>query len=98
MTFESMLTTNGALLTPEVVEQLMPYGLRGAKVTLDGDRAAHDAKRQFKNGAGSFDRIIANIRAIGGRIPIQVGGNFDEENVGHIPALLDYLVDKKEAS
>ena len=34
--------TNGLLLTPEVVDRLIPYGLRGVKITLDGDRDTHN--------------------------------------------------------
>jgi sulfatase maturation enzyme AslB (radical SAM superfamily) len=34
--------TNGLLLTPDVVDQLLPYGLRGVKITLDGDRDTHN--------------------------------------------------------
>ena len=32
--------TNGLLLSPEVVGRLVPFGLNGVKVTLDGDREA----------------------------------------------------------
>ena len=32
------IITNGMLLTPEVVDRLLPFGLRGVKITLDGDK------------------------------------------------------------
>ena len=39
------IITNGLLLTPEVVDRLMPFGLNGVKITLDGDRDTHNRMR-----------------------------------------------------
>jgi uncharacterized protein len=85
------IVTNGLLLTPEVVDRLLPYGLGGAKVTLDGDQAAHDRKRPLRGGQGTFDKIIANVRAVAGKVAISIGGNFDADNAASYPALLDFL-------
>jgi uncharacterized protein len=85
------LITNGLLLTPEVVDRLVPYGLNGVKVTLDGDRAAHDRLRPLRGGQGTFDRIVENIRRVADRCKVSIGGNFDESNVDSYPALLDFL-------
>jgi uncharacterized protein len=83
--------TNGLLLTPEVVDRMLPFGLNGIKVTLDGDRATHNRMRPLRGGQGTFDRIIANIRAVAGRCKISIGGNFDESSVESYPALLEFL-------
>ncbi len=97
--FSFGITTNGSLLTTRVVDQLIPLGLRHAKITIDGTREFHNKKRPFANGKGSFDVIIKNILSVADKIDITVGGNFDEENVNSIPELLDYLkelgLDKK---
>lgn len=85
------LITNGLLLTPEVVDRLKPYGLTGVKVTLDGDRDTHDRMRPLRGGQGTFDRIVANLRRVAGRVPISIGGNFDVETADRYPALLDFL-------
>lgn len=85
------LITNGLLLTPEVVDRLRPFGLRGVKVTLDGDRDAHDRQRPLKGGQGTFDRIMANLRAIGGRCRIAIGGNVDATALADCERLLDRL-------
>jgi uncharacterized protein len=85
------IITNGLLLTPEVVDRLVPYGLRGVKITLDGDKAAHDRMRPLRGGQGTFDRIIANVRAVAGKVAISIGGNFDAGNAESYPALLDFL-------
>ena len=83
--------TNGLLLTPDVVDRLEPFGLHSIKITLDGDRDAHDRMRPLRGGQGTFDRIIANIRQVAHRCNIAIGGNFVEDTVDSYPALLDYL-------
>ncbi len=92
------IITNGLLLTPAVIDRLTPYGPVAVKVTLDGDQAAHDRKRPLRGGQGTFDRIIANIRAVAGTCTISLGGNFDDENAASYPALLDFLAAQDFAS
>jgi uncharacterized protein len=84
--------TNGVLLTEEIVNELAPLGLKRIKVTLDGDEEAHDSKRRYKNGKGSFQAIIKNLLAIKGKAPISIGGNFDATTKDSIPRLLDRLM------
>jgi uncharacterized protein len=83
--------TNGLLLTEEVVDRLLPCGLNGIKVTLDGDHDTHNRMRPLRGGQGTFDRIIENVRQVAGRCHISIGGNFDESSVDSFPALLDFL-------
>jgi uncharacterized protein len=89
--------TNGLLLTPEVVERLNPYGLQGVKVTLDGDRDAHNRMRPLRGRQGTFDRIIENVRRVAPLTPITIGGNFDESTADTYPALLDFLKEQEFA-
>ena len=85
------IITNGLLLSREMVERLNPLGLNGIKITLDGDRDAHNRARPLRGGQGTFDRIIANTRAVADLTRIAVGGNFDVDTVDSYPALLDFL-------
>lgn len=85
------LITNGLLLTPDVVNRLVPYGLYGVKVTLDGDRDTHNRMRPLRGRQGTFDRIIDNLRHVAHLVPITIGGNFDESSVDSYPDLLDFL-------
>jgi uncharacterized protein len=85
------IITNGLLLTPEVVDRMLPFGLNGIKVTLDGDRNTHNRMRPLRGGQGTFDRIVENIRRVAGRCRISIGGNFDESSVESYPALLEFL-------
>jgi uncharacterized protein len=83
--------TNGLLLTPEVVDRLLPFGLAGVKVTLDGDRDTHNRMRPLRGRQGTFDRIVENVRRIAGKVPITIGGNFDESSWDSYPALIEWL-------
>ncbi len=85
------IITNGLLLTPDVVDRMLPFGLNGVKITLDGDKDTHNRMRPLRGGQGTFDRIVENIRQVAGRCRISIGGNFDESSVDSYPALLDFL-------
>jgi len=85
------IITNGLLLTEELVDRLLPYGLGYVKVTLDGDRDKHNEMRPLRGGQGTFDRIVENVRKVAGKVRIAVGGNFDADSVESFPALLDFL-------
>jgi len=85
------IITNGLLLTEELVDRLLPYGLAYVKVTLDGDRDTHNVMRPLRGGQGTFDRIVENIRKVASKVRIAVGGNFDADSVESFPALLDFL-------
>src|SRR6185503_7288874 len=85
------IITNGLLLNREIVDRLLPYGLKGVKITLDGDRDMHNRMRPLRGGQGTFDRIVESIKPVYDRIGIAIGGNFDEQSADSYPALLDFL-------
>jgi uncharacterized protein len=86
------MVTNGTLLTPLVVERLMPLGFGGAVVTLDGPREMHDRFRPFVSGRGSFDAIVKNLSVVCDMVDLQIGGNYMEDNYRAFPLLLDYML------
>ena len=89
--------TNGLLLTPEVIDRLLPYGLYGVKITLDGDRDTHNRMRPLRGRQGTFDRIIENVRRVAPKVNITIGGNFDETSWDSYPALLQFLKEQEFA-
>lgn len=89
--FEFTLVTNGSLLTPAVVEELLPLGLVSAKITVDGTEENHNRFRPFKNGRESWAAIIANLAACRGLFPITLSGNYTRDNFRSFPELLDRL-------
>lgn len=86
------LVTNGTLLTPAVLAELVPLGLKSARITLDGPQENHDSYRPFSSGKGSFDTIVRNLLDISGQIKIGIGGNYTQDNYRVFPRLLDELV------
>ncbi len=91
--FRFSLITNGTLLTENTVALLNPLGLRSAAITLDGPAVIHDHFRPFRGGAGSFDAIVRNVKAICAMTDIQIGGNFTKDHYRDFPGLLDCMID-----
>ncbi|CBS87300.1 radical SAM/SPASM domain-containing protein [Azospirillum lipoferum] len=54
------ITTNGTLVIPEDGDFFEEFGF-AVTVSLDGPADRHDRLRPFKDGRGSFDRIMANV-------------------------------------
>ncbi|MBR6641397.1 MAG: hypothetical protein IKL08_04310, partial [Clostridia bacterium] len=62
------MTTNGTLLSDKVVDFLSRYNF-SISISLDGSKEEHDRNRKFKDGRGSFDVIIENLRNIREKYP-----------------------------
>jgi uncharacterized protein len=90
--FSFTLVTNATLLTRRVVEELLPLGLTGAQITLDGPAEIHDRQRPHVSGAGSFGTIVENLCAVYDLIALKPGGNFTRENYRRFPEMLDELL------
>lgn len=89
--FGFAIITNGSLLNPDLIDKLLGVGLKEVRVSIDGDREAHNKKRPLLGGSPSFDLIVNNIKGIIDKLRVGVTGNFDRENFSSIPRLLDYL-------
>ncbi len=75
------MVTNGYLLTPELVEFIDQIGVVKVQITLDGLKEHHDARRHLRNGGGTFDKIIENLRLFDEySIRVDVRMNVDNEN------------------
>lgn len=62
-TVDFSLTTNATLLTPEIIEFLAENDV-GVTISIDGPRDVQDRFRVFRNGAGSYDRVLPGIREL----------------------------------
>lgn len=63
------MTTNGSLLTDEIVEFLYKHDVV-LTISLDGPKKIHDAHRKLaSNNGGSFDKVINNIINIEKKFP-----------------------------
>jgi uncharacterized protein len=59
--FEGGLTTNGYLLTPDVLQSLVENYQNFFQISLDGWGEVHDSTRRRADGRGTFDRIWNNL-------------------------------------
>jgi len=57
------ITTNGTLLTAEDGEFFERHGF-AVTISLDGHGAMHDRLRPFKDGRGSYDRILSRLQPL----------------------------------
>ena len=60
---EYSITTNGTLLSVDTYAYLVEKGF-SILVSIDGPKSIHDSCRNFKDGSGSFDKIIQNLKQI----------------------------------
>jgi uncharacterized protein len=57
------LTTNGTLLSPEIIDFLVEHSI-GVTVSMDGPKEMHDALRIYANGKGSYDVLAPKVKAL----------------------------------
>ncbi|MBU6996112.1 MAG: radical SAM protein [Theionarchaea archaeon] len=94
-TFSVSMTTNGTLLTPEIVSELEQYPVEVVQVTLDGPKSLHDLKRVYASGKGTYEDIIRGIDLLrSSSIRPKIRVNIDGVNKDHIPELLDDLKER----
>jgi len=76
--FGAGIVTNGYLMTPDVARKLVSLGVREAQITLDGTQELHDSRRVLRNGQGTFNKILDNIRKIPSEMTVKVRMNIDQ--------------------
>jgi uncharacterized protein len=81
--FEFGITTNGTLINPYDIKLWKTYGLKCLDVTIDGTMENHDRKRIYKNGSGTFDDIIDNLKKIKGIVQINIISNLAPESLSY---------------
>lgn len=62
------LTTNGTLVTKEMIETFQKYDVH-LMVSLDGPKKIHDASRKGSSNQGSYDRLIKNLEMVKNEVP-----------------------------
>lgn len=86
------ITTNGYLLTDDVIDYLQQEKPSRLTITLDGPPDVHDLSRPLKKGGKTFWVILGNVKkavAVGLTVAIRV--NISSKNVDRIPELFDIL-------
>jgi len=90
--YSAGIITNGVLLDGETARRLSTECMVNfCQVTLDGPREIHNARRPFKDGKGTFDKILKNIQESSRYLKINIRINIDSENENNYLTLLDEL-------
>ncbi|HEX2076106.1 MAG TPA: radical SAM protein [Longimicrobium sp.] len=92
--FTSHMTTNGYLLDEDRATRLLEWGCTKYQITIDGMPAEHDCKRVGRDGSGTWQVIMDNLRAMKQRraqFTITVRVNFDRDNYLKLGPFLEQL-------
>ncbi len=94
--FHSDITTNGYLLTDEILSKVDDLRLTNFQITIDGPPEYHNKYRPLKDGSESFDVILKNVFRLLDRTKAQVALriNVDKENYSSIPKFLKMIPQK----
>ncbi len=94
VTYSAMVVTNGFLLDADTAVALRKRHVTFVQVTLDGPPEHHDARRHLLSKKGTFERLVANLRAASDAVPdcmFAIRVNIDERNHRDIHRLIDLL-------
>lgn len=89
--FRFSMITNGALVSAKHVEKWNQWGLHHLRITIDGDKEAHDEYRPFLSGKGTFDLIMRNVKAVADMTRVVLAGNFNARSYPGLFRFMDYL-------
>lgn len=92
--YSANIISNGYLLDRTVAERLAKWGITLAQITLDGPREQHNRTRVLKNGSGTFDRIVENIKSCGDLLRFSIRMNVTTENSWSVAELKRLLREK----
>lgn len=88
------ITTNGALLTDEIIRFLHDERV-SVTVSMDGHPEAHDRYRRFPDGSGSYGIIRPKVKRLlrsGGALPVTARVTL-VGNPSEVPQILDHLLE-----
>lgn len=88
------MTTNGVLLTDDVIERLRGFAIDALQITVDGP--LHDTQRVAPGMRGTCDRILENIERTleltSAQVMLRV--NFDSRDRDVVDRLADWLIEE----
>lgn len=92
--YSAYIITNGTLLNRPLAEKLKKLKVKGAQITLDGECSAHDQRRPYKDGSGSFKVILENLKQICTIMNIALRVNVDKTNCSQLLPFYKQLVNE----
>ena len=91
--YSFIITTNGTLLTRDVISSFKKIGLAGIRVSLAGPKDVHDKLRPSRKNEPTYARIISNLQRVTKIIPISIEYQYDSGATDFLgfPDMLDDL-------
>jgi uncharacterized protein len=92
--YGSHMTTNGYLLTPDVADKLLAWGIRKFQITLDGLPEHHNHSRPGRDGSATFERIFDNLKSLARLdqdFQVRLRINFDKVNAPSLSKFMELL-------
>ena len=92
--FQSHITTNGYLLSPDVAKKLLSWKINRFQITVDGLPEDHDRNRPTREGGSTFHEILKNLRSMANRqddFIVEIRINYDRQSYPRMEGLLDLL-------
>lgn len=92
VTYNSGITTNGYLLTEEVVDSLLQRKVSSYQITLDGPENVHNKNRSLAGGGETYRKILNNLAALRNRpenFSVKVRVNFSAQHT--LPLMKEFL-------
>lgn len=92
LNYTSSITTNGSLITSDMIKSLKGTNVQLFQITVDGNESVHNRTRVLENGAGTFSNIMKNIKLLlSENIPVVIRYNINKLNEDIRP-FLEYLI------
>lgn len=87
--YHAYIVTNGYLINDDILVGMKNSCIEGCQITVDGPPEIHNKRRVLRNGDGTFDVILNNIKKlISNDINVSLRVNIDKTNVECIEHLL----------
>lgn len=91
------ISTNAVLVTSQVVQNLFAPSNMRIQITMDGCKQYHDKRRIYRNGTGTYDKILQSIKLInefGLKDNIDLRINVDKNNIDSLEEVFADVYDK----
>jgi len=90
------IITNGTIdLSENEFKELTKNGMKFIQITIDGNKEINDHRRIYKNGKGTFNDIISNLKKFVEFVTVIVRVNIDKDNMKDIKNLMKSLEEKR---
>ena len=89
--FQHSIQTNLLLLDKDWIDFFLHYKIH-VSTSLDGTKLIHDSNRLYKDGNGSFENVLANIK-LANRYGMRIGviTVVSSRNVDHLPEIYEFF-------